>query len=444
MPDFHLFPVLCRPHRGTTVSNPLLFNLVHRTARLCAALTLLGSATAQAQTNGVTAESIKIGMSAALSGPSAGLGTEYYRGAKAYLDEINAQGGVNGRRVDLVVLDDAYQPDRAVQNTIKLVEQDKVFALFNYVGTPTLTAALPIVKSFDGQALVMLGNLTGAQIQRSAPYSSSVFNVRASYRQEIEAQVDRLWRVGLRKVGIFYQLDAYGRSGTDATRRALAQRGGQIAAEATYRRGATFDADMSAAVKHLRDAGVDVVICTGAYQGVGAFVRTARDAGWNVPVTNVSFVGADNLLKLLRDASAKNKNGAAYTRWLLNSQVVPSYADTSLPSVQQYRQLMDKWKPDLPQALRDANYTPTPYNFVGLEGFLNSKVLVQGLRAAGANLDRARFARALESLHGFDLGIGAGLSFSAEDHQGLSQVYFTTVENGRWVPLKDWAAALRQ
>ncbi|PNY79623.1 ABC transporter substrate-binding protein [Deinococcus koreensis] len=412
-----------------------------RTVQRLAALALLGWPALQAAAPAAGPGPIRVGMSAAFTGASAGLGTEYYRGARALIDEVNATGGVGGRRIELIALDDAYQPEKTIENTIQLIRKEQVFTLFNYVGTPTLTAALPVLKSYEKDRLVLLGNLTGAQIQRDLLYGKSVFNVRASYRQEMEAMVDRLWAMGIRKFGVFYQIDAYGRSGTDAVARALAARGGRIKAEATYRRGAKFGDDMSSAVKHLQAADVEVVLCTGAYAGIGAFVRSARDGGFTVPITNLSFVSSDNLLSLLQDAG--KTAGRDYTRALLNTQVVPTYDNVALPAVAQYRALMAKWRPQVPAALRDATYTPRDLSFVGLEGFLNAKVLVQGLRGTGGKLERSAFYASLERLSSFDLGTGARVSFTPGHHQGLDKVYFTTVKGGRWVPIQDWNDAVR-
>ncbi len=388
---------------------------------------------------GVSARDVKIGMSAAFKGAQAGLGTELWRGASAYYTEMNARGGLNGRQLTVIALDDDYQPDPCVRNTIQLLEQDPAFFLSNYVGTPTLTRALPIIKRYGDAILV--GNFTGAQPQREAPYVDFVFNIRASYRQEMAALVERFWALGARKFGVYYQIDAYGRSGTDGVERALAQRGTRIVSEATYVRGAKFDEDMTPAVSVLRQAGCDVVLCTGAYQGCGAFVRTARDAGWPVPISNVSFVGSDAMLALLLKQG--KATGRDYTRALVNSQVVPSYDEVSLPCVVEYRALMDKHNPVLPEALRDKTYAPQRYSFISLEGFINAKVVAEGLRRAGHNPTRAGLRQALESMRNVDLGIGAPLSFGPERHQGLDSVYFTRVEAGRWVPVTDWTAVVR-
>ena len=399
------------------------------------------AATSGVSAPGVTPSAIRIGMSAPFRGTAAGLGTEFYRGAQAYYDDVNARGGVHGRAISVVSLDDHYEPTPCIKNTIQLLEREQVFVLSNYVGTPTLTRALPVIKRYADQQVVLVGNFTGAQPQRETPYVDQVFNIRASYRQEMMALVERFWALGARSFGVFYQIDAYGRSGTDGVARGLAARGAKITAEATYPRGAAFTDDMTPAVHALQKAGVDVVLCTGAYQGCGAFVRSARDAGFLVPISNVSFVGSDAMLKLLVQ-HGKN-NGRNYTRALVNSQVVPSYDDASLPGVAEYRVLMDRHNPAVPETLRDPNYAPQRYSFISLEGFVNAKVIVEALRRAGPQPTRASLRQALESLRAFDLGIGAALTFGPERHQGLDSVYFTRVEGEHWVPIADWAAAVQ-
>jgi branched-chain amino acid transport system substrate-binding protein len=388
---------------------------------------------------GVTARGVKIGMSAAFRGTSAGLGTEFYRGAQAYFAEVNARGGVHGRMISVEALDDNYEALPCIKNTIQLIEQEKVFFLANYVGTPTLTRALPVMKRYGD--VILVGNFTGAQPQREAPYVEHVFNIRASYRQEMTALVEQFWQQGARRFGVYYQADAYGRSGTDGVARGLASRGARIVAEATYRWGAKFEESMVVAARALREAGVDVVLCTGAYQGCAAFVRDVRDLGWNVPISNVSFVGSDAMLGLL--VRHGRTTGRDYTRALVNSQVMPSYDDANLPGVVEYRGLMDRHNPAVPDSVRDASYAPQKYSFISLEGFVNAKVIVEGLRRAGVNPTRAGFRQALESLKGFDLGIGAPLTFGPERHQGLDSVYFTRVHNERWVPVADWTAAVK-
>lgn len=399
------------------------------------------SASVASTAPGVSGREIRIGMSAAFKGSAAGLGSEFYRGAQAYYAEVNSRGGVHGRAITVVAMDDGYEPIPCIRNTIHLIEKERTFFLSNYVGTPTLTRALPVIKRYADRQVILVGNFTGAQPQREPPYVDQVFNIRASYRQEMMALVDRFWQAGARKFGVYYQIDAYGRSGTDGVARGLARHGAKIVAEATYVRGAKFEEDMSPAVRALRQAGVEVVLCTGAYQGCGAFVRSARDLGWAAPISNVSFVGSDAMLSLLTAHS--RATGRDYVRALVNSQVVPSYDDLTLPAVVEYRGLMEKHAPQVPDVLRDAKYAPQPLSFISLEGFINAKVVVEGLRRAGPSPTRPGFRAALESIHNVELGIGAPLTFGPGRHQGLDDVHFTRVEDGRWVPVKDWSAAVK-
>jgi hypothetical protein len=146
------------------------------------------------------------------------------------------------------------------------------------------------------------------------------------------------------------------------------------------------------------------------------------------------------LALLVKHGRAKGRD---YTRALVNSQVVPSYDDASLPGVAEYRSLMDKHNPSVPDGVRDPGYTPQKYSFTSLEGYVNARVIVEALRRAGAGASRQTFRQALESLRGLDLGIGAPLTFTAERHQGLDSVYFTRVESDRWVPIADWSAAVK-
>ena len=155
-------------------------------------------------------DEIVLGVSAAFSGPSRALGTELYRGSMAYFSHLNENGGVNGRRLSLRLLDDGYQPDPCVANTIELMRDDSVFLLFNYVGTPTVTRALPVLKKFRDQQVYLFFPFTGAEPQREPPYGEFAFNLRASYRQETAGLVDNFLAIGRRRVAVFYQNDAYG------------------------------------------------------------------------------------------------------------------------------------------------------------------------------------------------------------------------------------------
>ncbi len=380
---------------------------------------------------------IVLGISAAFSGPSRGLGTELYRGASAYFNHINESGGIGGRRIVLKMYDDGYQPDPCVQNTMKLMLEDEVFLLFGYVGTPTVTRVLPLLKKFQDENIYMFFPFTGAQPQRQPPYGDFAFNLRASYGQETAGLVNNFVGIGRKRIAVFYQADAYGRSGWAGVRAALARHGEKIAGEATYSRGAKFTGSMRRQVEILKGSSPDAVICIGAYAACAAFARDAVDLGLEVPIANLSFVGSENMVKLLTD---DREDSAPYTRLLVNSQVVPSYEDVSLPSVREYRELMARYDPQVPPDLIKEAYAPFPQSFGSLEGFLNAKLLVEILRRLDGRFERSRLENAVYSVKEFDLGVGEQVSFGPERRQGLQTVYYTVVEDGRFVPLQDWQA----
>ena len=143
----------------------------------------------------------------------------------AYFREINDAGGIDGRRITLKLYDDGYQPDPCVQNTLKLMLEDDVFLLFGYVGTPTVTRVLPMLKKFQEEQIYMFFPFTGAQPQREPPYGDFAFNLRASYRQETAGLVENFLATGRRRIAVFYQADAYGRSGWAGVRAALENHG---------------------------------------------------------------------------------------------------------------------------------------------------------------------------------------------------------------------------
>jgi len=362
---------------------------------------------------------IVIGVSNVQSGPSRFLGQKLLRGARAYFDTVNATGGVHGRQISLVVRDDRYEPDPAVQNTWKLIEHDKVLFLFGYVGTPTLVRVLPLLRYYEKEKIVVVGPFTGAEPQRRPPYDRFVFNLRASYREETRVLVRHLHDRGYRRIGYLWQSDAYGKSAEIGVQEALAELGLELVESVTYRRNESVSTDMTNQVRLLREARADAVIAVGVYGPCAAFIRDARLAGWNVPIANVSFVGAGTMLQALREASVDL--GLDLTRDLVNSQVVPSPEDLRYPLVLAYR----------------AHTPPEQRGFIGLEGWLDAVVAVEALRRAGPDPSRDTFARAMESLTGWDAGLGLPLQLSPSNHQALHRVWLTRTEEGRWVPAGD-------
>ena len=366
--------------------------------------------------------SIVIGISNVQSGPSSALGQKLVEGSRSYFEVVNHAGGIYGRQIDIVLKDDRYEPDPAVQNTNDLISKDRVFFLFDYIGTPTLTRVLPLLKYYEGDEIVNVAPFTGADPQRKPPYDRYVFNIRASYREETRALVRYFHGKGYRRIGYFGQADAYGKSGEIGVKSALAAYGLNLVGAASYRRNAPFETSMKEQVEILRSQGAEAVISVGAYGPCAAFIRDARQIGWKVPIANVSFVGADAMLSLLLEYS--EKAGQDLTAGLINSQVVPSPDETGYPLVARYR----------------AHFSRQNAGFISLEGWLNAMVVSEALKRAGPNPSRADFIKAMESLHGWDPGLGVRLEFSHTSHQGMHKVWLTRTEQGQWVPERDIGA----
>lgn len=382
-------------------------------------------------------DTIVLGMSAAFKGPTGGLGSELYRGAIAYFEHINRNGGINGKKILIKAYDDGYNPIPTIKNTIKFIEEDKVFALFNYVGTPTVTRILPILKSNSDKNIYLFFPFTGAMPHRKPPYDEYVFNLRASYEQETGGLVENFIKIGRKNIGIFYQVDAYGRSGWEGVRKTLAKHGLKIVGEATYKRGAKYSDSFIRQVEILKNSGAEAIISVGAYAACAGFIRDARNLGWDVPIANVSFVGSEFMINLLLEE--ERKTGNVYTKNLINAQVVPSYEDMGLKAVRQYRELMDKYNPQIPADLIDKDYKPLRYSFVSFEGFLNAKVMVEIIKRLGNDVKREKIKETVESVKDMDIGIDEKISFSKTRHQALQKVYYTTYKNGKFVPLNDWS-----
>jgi branched-chain amino acid transport system substrate-binding protein len=422
---------------------------------LLALIALFGHpALAQQDTSSTGQKEIRLGMSADFSASARALSIELYRGAMAYLIPLNQAGGVNGRTIAITAYDDKYQPDLAIENTLRLM-QDDVFALYSYVGTPTMIRTLPLLRMRRSDHFLLFFPFTGADASRIPPYNAFSFNLRASYDQETQGLVDHFVTAGRKRIAVFYQADAYGRTGWDGVRKALAQHGLEIAGEATYRRGSPYDQSYDGQVAVMQRVRPEAVVCIGTYQACAGFVRDMRDRGVDAPIATISFVGSDAMLRLL--VEAEQKAAKDYTSRLVSSQVVPSYLDVSLPVVRDYRAAMERYRDQImpPDELLypggktpEMAYTPLPYSFISLEGYLNAKMLVQILERMSANPTRAKLAQAALALGDVDLGLGQKLSFggAADRRQASDQVYYTVVEGGQFVPLQDgeWEAWLKR
>ncbi|MEJ2427618.1 MAG: ABC transporter substrate-binding protein [Deltaproteobacteria bacterium] len=356
------------------------------------------------QTPGVSTDEIRLGSSLALSGHASFLGTQTLHGALCYIQVINEAGGVHGRSIKVIAYDDGYDPPRCLENTQKLIVEDKVFGLFCYVGTPTSVKIMPLVEE---ARLPLVGLFTGAQILRN-PFQRYIINIRASYYQETGAVVDELVEsLGLKKFAVFYQYDDYGFDGLTGTQIALKKYGLTPVATGSYRRGSI---EVEQALEQILPSGAEVVIMIGTYDPCAKFIRLARSRGFHPIFHCLSFVGGDELAKKL----GQEGEGVIIT------QVVPPPTETLLlDAAAEYTKLLARYYPeDKP-------------NYVGFEGYLNARVMVEGLRRAGPDFTRENFINAIETIENYSLGIANPLNFNAQDHQGLEKVYFTQIRGGK-------------
>jgi branched-chain amino acid transport system substrate-binding protein len=303
---------------------------------------------------------------------------------------------VNGRRIELRLLDDKYEAKLAAENTRKLIDEEKVFALIGYVGTPTSSAALPI---FTEAKVPFFGPFTGAQLLHE-PFNRYIFNVRASYFDETEKIVEQLVSTGIKSIAVFYQNDNYGLAGLAGTERAMTRRSMKIAATGTVERNTV---DVAQAVRAIGKSNADAVVMISAYTSIAAFVREMKKAGYGGQFHNVSFVGS----KALADALGDDGYGVAI------SQVVPFPWSPTTRVVKEYQGLMSA------AGQKD-------YNFSSLEGFIVAKAFTEGLRRAGRDLTRERLITALESMTAVDLG-DFMIGFGPADHSGSQFVDLTII-----------------
>ena len=331
----------------------------------------------------------------ALTGPAEQLGKDMQLGASLWFNFVNSKGGINGRKIVLRTLDDGYESTRAAENTKKLIHDEKVFALFGYVGTPTSAASLPI---FTEAKVPFVGPFTGAELLRN-PFNRYIFNVRASYYDETEAIVQHLTAMSINRIAVFYQNDAYGQAGLSGVERALKRRNLEVIAKATVERNTV---DVAKAVEEIRKAKPQAVVMISAYKSCAAYITGMKKAGANPTFWNVSFVGSKALAKEL----------AQEGRGVQISQVVPFPWDSSIPVVKEYQRLLAEVKGEL--------------GFGTLEGFIAAKVMTEGLKRAGKNLTRESFVTAMESLDPLDVG-GFKVTYNAKSHNGSQFVDLTIV-----------------
>ena len=347
---------------------------------------------------GVSGKRVLFGQSAAFSGPAQQLGKGMRLGIEAAFDEVNQQGGVNGRLFALRYFDDAYEPEAAIINTQRLIEEEKVFALIGEVGTPTSRSATPVAAEAN---VPFIAPFTGAEFLRDKKWNN-ILNMRSSYYQETEEMVDRLTNdLNIDRIAVMYQDDSYGRAGYRGVKFALERRQMEPVSIGLYPRNTTA---VKTALLDLMQGQPQAVIMIGAYEPVASLILWARQTALDAVFMTVSFVGSNALAKEL----GANGEGVYVT------QVVPFPTDDSRAVTQAYLKALQAYSPG-----------STP-GFVSFEGYLAGRLAIAGVRGCGQEVNRTCFLETLRQADVVDID-GFELRYGKDDNQGSDQVFLTRI-----------------
>ena len=377
-----------------------------------AGIAMFAAATAGANA-GVSDAAILFGQSAAFTGPAEDLGQNMRLGIQAAFQEQNESGGVHGRRLELATLDDAYEPEAAIANTRRLIQDEGVFALIGAVGTPTSVAALPVATE---AGVPYVAPFTGAAFLREAAgRGKHVINLRASYDDETEAMVAHLiGDLGIERIAVMYQDDSFGRAGHSGAQQALAKRGMAPVSVGVYPRNTTA---VKTALLDVRAGEPEAVILVGAYEPVAALIAWSREIGFRPVFITISFVGSNALARELGTAGT----GVFVT------QVVPFPRGNEPRVVAAYGRALAALAPD-----------STP-GFVSLEGYLAGRLAIAALEFCGRDVDRDCFLRAMRERDRVDID-GFELRYGNDDNQGSDRVFLTMIDaSGGYRPITSLA-----
>lgn len=353
---------------------------------------------------------IVLGMSAALSGPAQSLGIGMKAGIESYFSRVNDQGGVYGRQLKLIAMDDGYVPEAAMRNMRILIDEEEVLAVLGNVGTPTAAVTIPIATE---KKTLLFGSFTGAELLRQNPPNRYVINYRASYAQEIAAMIRGLLESGIspHEIAIFTQNDTYGNDGYTAIIKSLKAAGYHqvhLLPHGRYERNTT---DVEHGLLTIIEAPIKpkAIIMVGAYAACAKFIRIAKQVLPETIYLNVSFVGS----MALKDGLGPDGEGVIVT------QVVPHF-ESPLALTQEHSRDLKTYVPGARPG------------FVSLEGYIVAKIFVQALRRAGPRVDRETIIDAILSIKNLDIGLGAPIRYTKESYQGSQAVWPTVIRNGRF------------
>jgi branched-chain amino acid transport system substrate-binding protein len=337
---------------------------------------------------------ILLGHSGDLSGTTAPLTKDYVRGMNAYFDDLNEKGGIRGEKIKLVSLDDGFNPDRTVDNTKALIEQN-VLALVGYRGTANLLKIAPLVQA---AGIAEVGNTAGAKSLRD-PYVPNLFHLRASTTDEVEAGVAHAWTIGVTRIAAVFQDDPFGKEALEALNAALKKRGGAPVVVAPVPRGSV---DVAAALDAVVAAKPQAVFFLGQSKPAAALIK------------GMHAKGAKPQFFVLSVASGVHADLGEAAAGVIVSQVVPyPFTELGNPVVREYQAIM-------------AKRADTKLSYNSMEGFLNAKLITRALVKTAAPLTRAKLIATLEGFRNEDLG-GFLVTYGKQSNLGSHFVALTMI-----------------
>lgn len=352
------------------------------------------------------AEDIVIGQVAPLSGVLADTGKDMVLGAKVYFDYVNEQGGVHGKRIRHVVKDDGYKVDETVRLTREVINKDGALALIGFAGTGNVGELLK-QKVLEEANIALVAPYTGGEVLRT-PFNPYIFHIRAGYADEAEGIVDQLIMLNMKRIGVMYQDDPFGKAGLAGVEAALKKRGLEIVGTGPYEKNTD---NVTHAVQELAKANPQAVVMISVNKSTAAFSKQIRAVSTVAQLVNISVVNPKEISRLIGPESARGIGVA---------QVMPYPYSATVSIVKEYQQAMKKYAP-----------AGTELSYTSFEEFVGAKVLVEGLKRAGPGASREKVIRALETLNPFDTG-GFTVRFSPNNRIGSRFVEITVIgKDGR-------------
>lgn len=356
------------------------------------------AAGAHANDEGVTPTEIRLGASAVLSGPLGPQTVQYGEGSRLLFDAVNASGGVHGRKISYVTVDDGFDPKRAVENTQKLLADNKVFMVFNSTGTAQTAAVLPLLKA---SKTILFGPVTGASGLRDN-FNPYVFHVRASYANESVRMLSQLKQTGVSRVAFFYQDDGLGKALLAEVKKASVTEKLPLVVEVKVDPAAP---DFTAAAATTAQANPQAVIVGTAGLTFTNYVKALHATAARPVLYGFSVANPDGINRELKDKA----------RGIILAQIMPSLRNNTVPVVAEYLKLHAAKSPDV---------APSAAQF---EGFVHARLLVEGLRRTGRELNTASFIKAMESAGEIAFGRFTA-QYSPKSHNGSNYVELAIID----------------